>query len=164
MELLLEDWGGELELHQVLTESNESKNKFSGIIMSAERRNKNGRIYPRTVMKEALTEYLTRMQGKPMLGELSHPNRSTIDIRESCIVFDELYYDDKTDEVKGTVIVLEGDGARGDKLMNLIRKGWRIGVSSRAVGEVSNGIVKKMRIITPGDIVCSPSGVGCWLQ
>lgn len=163
MELLVEDFGGVLT--EVVTESSSSSKVLSGVIMSAEKRNKNGRIYPAKLMAEALEEYKTRMKGKPMLGELSHPCRSNIDIRECCIVFEDLYFDFSTNEVKGTVVVLEGDKGPGDKLAALIKSGWGIGVSSRALGEVDkSGIVKKMQIITPGDVVCNPSGTGCWLK
>ena len=56
----------------------------------------------------------------------------------------------------------------GDKVLNMIRKGWTVGISSRGVGSLKNeggkNIVQDDFELICWDIVTSPSTPGSWIS
>lgn len=167
VELLTEDWGSEGLDAPILMESTGSGSYLTGVFMQAEKRNGNGRIYPKRVLETAVDNYLKEHEGKLMLGELMHPPRANVDIMESCIVIEKLWWEGNN--VMGRARILEGDGGNGDKLKSLIDAGWTPGVSSRGLGSLteSNG----SKYVNPGfkitcivDVVLTPSAPDAYLR
>lgn len=161
-EILIEQWDTQLE--PVLTESVENPTELVGVFMQAEKRNRNGRIYPRAVLEEAVDDYMQRHKGKLRIGELDHPQRLEIDPLQAAIHIEELWWEGNN--VMGRAKILHGDGGNGDKLVALIKAGLTPGVSSRGGGSVgTGGIVQKgFRLTTPADVVLNPSAIDAFVK
>ena len=66
-----------------LTEEKNGKKKYiiEGVFMQAEKKNRNGRIYPKPVMEKALGKYMTDQVSKNRaVGELNHPDGPTVNL------------------------------------------------------------------------------------
>ncbi|MBF84620.1 MAG: prohead core scaffolding protein and protease [Acidobacteria bacterium] len=169
MELLVETWS-----NPHLNESNapsktlvEAKDNgkgalyIEGIFLQAEVKNRNGRIYPKNVLEEAVDSYVNeQVSSKQSLGELNHPKRPYVDPSHAAIIIEKLWWEGNN--VMGRARVIEGDGGAGDKTAALLRAGWIPGVSSRGLGvlEERNGTkyVKEGYKLTVGvDVVWGPS-------
>lgn len=127
---------------------------LKGIMMQAELKNGNGRVYPLAEISRAVEEAQKRIkEGFNIMGELNHPDTLTINLdRVSHII---------------TEIAMNGNDAVGKmKLLNtptgniakaLIEGGVRLGVSSRGTGNVNeSGGVADFNFVTV-DIVSQPS-------
>lgn len=165
MELLTEDWGS-IEAPLIM-ESHNGGNTLTGIFMQAEITNRNGRIYPKRVLEEALESYMAAHKGKLMLGELGHPSRANIDISESCIVIEDMWWEGNN--VMGRAKVLSDDGGNGEHLQKLIDAGWVPGVSTRGLGSLTESNGSKIvnpgyKLTVPVDIVFGPSAQSAYLS
>lgn len=127
---------------------------LKGIMMQAELKNGNGRVYPIDEISRAVTDAQKRItEGYSIMGELNHPDTLSINLdRVSHII---------------TEVAMDGNNAIGKmKLLNtpcgniakaLIEGGARIGVSSRGTGNVNeSGSVSDFSFTTV-DIVSTPS-------
>lgn len=127
---------------------------LKGIMMQAELKNGNGRVYPLAEISKAVEEAQKRIkEGFNIMGELNHPDTLSINLdRVSHII---------------TEVAMDGNNAIGKmKLLNtptgniakaLIEGGVRLGVSSRGTGNVNeSGDVSDFSFVTV-DIVSQPS-------
>ncbi len=127
---------------------------LKGIMMQAELKNGNGRIYPLDEISKAVEEAQKRIrEGYSIMGELNHPDTLSINLdRVSHVI---------------TEVSMDGNNAIGKmKLVNtpcgniakaLIESGVRLGVSSRGTGNVNeSGGVSDFSFVTV-DIVSQPS-------
>lgn len=127
---------------------------LNGIMMQAELRNGNGRVYPLQEIVKAVRECQAKIaQGNYIMGELNHPDSLSINLANVSHAITE--------------IRMEGNNAVGKmKLLNtpagniakgIIEGGVRLGVSSRGTGNVNeSGHVGDFAFITM-DIVSTPS-------
>ena len=135
--------------------------------------NKNGRIYPEDILKNQVHEYQTLIKEKRALGELEHPETSIIDSDRVSHNVIETWWEGKT--LLGKLEILMSPGfinsgiisCKGDLVANYIRKGIRLGVSSRGVGSLENmngkNIVQEDYEIICWDVVVNPSTPGSWM-
>lgn len=135
--------------------------------------NKNGRIYPEEILKPRVEDYQTLINEKRALGELEHPETSIIDSERVSHNIVETWWEGKT--LLGKLEILMSPGftnsgiisCKGDLVANYIRKGIRLGVSSRGVGSLENiagkNIVQDDYEIICWDIVVNPSTPGSWM-
>jgi hypothetical protein len=135
--------------------------------------NRNGRIYPEDILKREANNYETLIKENRAVGELDHPESSIIAVDRISHNITEVWWEGRT--LMGKLEILMSPGyvkngivsTKGDMAANLIRKGIRIGVSSRGVGslERENGknIVQEDFEIICWDIVTSPSTPGSWM-
>ena len=120
---------------------------LEGIFATANVRNRNGRIYPRSLWERVLKdpEIIEQIRNGQMLGEAIHPTYLEPSYKEAAIKITSLRLEG--DNVIGTCEVLEDliapDGSlisRGTPNGNIIgalaRRGVKIGISSRGVGDV----------------------------
>lgn len=127
---------------------------LKGIMMQAELKNGNGRVYPLAEISKAVEEANRRIaDGYSIMGELNHPDTLSINLdRVSHVI---------------TEVSMDGNNAMGKmKLVNtpcgniakaLIEGGVRLGVSSRGTGNVNeSGGVSDFSFVTV-DIVSQPS-------
>jgi hypothetical protein len=117
-------------------------------------KNRNGRIYPEGILKSQANVYNELIKNKSALGESDHPESSIISI-------------DRVSHNRG-FIEMGICSTKGDEVANLLRLGWRIGVSSRGVGTLEenyegDSIVQDDFELIGWDIVTTPSTPGSWI-
>lgn len=146
---------------EVLTERTEKGNKnhfIEGIFMQSETKNRNGRIYPKSVMERAVDRYVTeQVKTGRAVGELNHPEGPNINLDKVSHIIEKL--DWSSNDVVGKARILETP--MGNIVKGLLDGGVRLGVSTRGMGslEERNGtmFVKDDFILSTVDIVQDPS-------
>ena len=132
--------------------------KIRGPYMACEEVNKNKRIYTESDMEREVNRYVQEMViPKRALGELNHPASAEVDLERACHMVTSLRKDGNI--IIGESIVLSTPV--GQIVRSLINDGVKVGMSSRALGQLeeqSNGInrVNEMRLIAV-DCVADPS-------
>lgn len=160
-----------LEETEILTESTKDGKKsmyIHGIFMQSNKKNRNGRIYPKGIMEKAVEIFDRDLVSKNRaLGELNHPkDRLNIDPAEACHLITELKWNG--DDVIGKARILEGT-PKGAILKGLIEGGVSMGVSSRAAGSVKknkqgiNEVQSDLRLATV-DAVSDPSAHDAYVR
>lgn len=158
MELLIESLNAN-EGNIITEASNEGRDVYlNGIFMQASIKNRNGRVYPLDEMVKAVASLNETIKSHgSVAGELDHPaDRLMTELQSVSHVITE--------------VRMDGTNAVGKmKLLNtpygliakeLIKNGFRPGVSSRGAGSVNNeGVVENFMVQTV-DIVCVPSAAG----
>ena len=158
----------EIEDFEVLTESTStgSKNYYiQGPFMQWGVPNRNGRMYPESVMKGAVGKYIEELVSKNRaVGTLGHEDSPKISENKISHIVTELHF--QGNDVWGKAKVLET--AAGKELKALIDGGVSFGCSSRALGSLKeeNGvkIVQPDFTISCIDAVLQPSGISCWVD
>lgn len=135
--------------------------------------NKNGRIYPKDVLIAQAEEYNKLIQQGLSLGEAEHPDSTVINSSRVSHGIKKIWFEGQT--MVGEIEIIMSPGfvkygvisCEGDNIANLLRLGYRVGVSSRGVGSVveKNGalIVQDDFEIICWDIVLNPSTPGSYL-
>jgi len=152
----------------VLTEattSGEKKYFIEGIFAQAELKNRNGRIYPKTVMEKALESYQPMIAARRALGELNHPPHPNVNPERASHLIEKLEWDGNN--VMGRAKILTtlpmGKIAKG-----LIDEGVSFGVSTRGMGSITEKsgvkIVQDDFTLNTIDLVSDPSGIDCWVE
>ena len=148
---------------EFLTEATKSggKNYFiEGIFMQANKKNRNGRIYPTEVLQKEAKRYTEEfIKKKRAFGELGHPDGPTVNLERVSHMIEEL--EEVGQNFMGRAKVL--DTPYGKIVKNLIDEGAQLGVSSRGMGSLKagkNGISEvqgDFYLATAADIVADPS-------
>lgn len=136
--------------------------KFRGIFLVSDKKNGNNRIYPYEELKKEVDRFRTKMiDTNRALMELEHPESSEIDPTRASARILSLEEDNK--QWIGEAVILcsnEKFGIKGtvcgDTLAALTNYGTKWGVSSRAMGQVENGVVSDLHLVTI-DTVMNPS-------
>ena len=136
-------------------------------------KNANGRIYPENVLKREVEKYQKLINERMALGECNHPAESTIDLSRVSHNIIELHWEGHTLIGKMEINTSEGFrkhgivSTQGDMVANLLLNGYKIGVSSRAVGSVEQKlgqyIVGDDLELVCWDVVSSPSTPGAYI-
>ena len=136
-----------------------SKNHFiEGVFMQSEAKNRNGRIYEKTILEGAVDKYITeQVSQNRAVGELNHPDGPTVNLDKVSHKITELSW--KGNDVVGKAQIL--DTPMGNIVKGLLEGGVQLGVSTRGMGslEERNGTmyVKNDFILNTVDIVQDPS-------
>ncbi len=135
--------------------------------------NRNGRIYPESILRKEAENYLKLIKDKRAMGEADHPESSIVAISRISHNVIELWWEGNVLMGKLEIIMSPGFvnqgiiSCEGDLVANLLRKGLKIGVSSRGVGslekEHGKNIVQDDFELICWDIVTSPSTPGSWI-
>lgn len=115
----------------------------SAVFQKYDVKNANGRIYPENILKREVEKYMEKVNNRQAFGECNHPDSSSIDLSRVSHNIIELHWEGKT--LVGKMEIFTSYGFRqqgiistcGDIIANLILSGYKIGVSSRAVGSVT---------------------------
>lgn len=138
---------------------------LKGPLSEADVRNRNGRLYPKAVLREAIKKLMAEVQKEPkeVWSELEHPPYSELIESRACGVLKEVTWDESSGTAYCKVEVLPYT-INGKKLMEMINSGSSIGISTRALGSLDEAKVVQpgLEIIT-GDIVAFPSCQNCYL-
>ena len=148
---------------EFLTETSKSggKNYFiEGIFMQSETKNRNGRIYPKSILQKEAKRYTTEfIKKKRAFGELGHPDGPTVNLERVSHMIEELEEVDQNFMGRAKIL----DTPYGKIVKNLIDEGAQLGVSSRGMGSLKpgrNGISEvqgDFYLATAADIVADPS-------
>ena len=161
LRLLVETPASEEQFEYIEEQKNlkgQSVMKIRGPYMACEEVNKNKRIYTESDMEREVNRYVQEMVlPKRALGELNHPASAEVDLERACHMVTSLRKDGNI--IMGESIVLSTPV--GQIVRSLINDGVKVGMSSRALGQLeeqSDGInrVNEMRLIAV-DCVADPS-------
>jgi hypothetical protein len=168
MKLLIDE---AFEVESVVTESiNESTGKkeknyyIEGVFSTIEKRNRNGRVYPRQIWESNISKYQDEIKNNTYktLGELEHPQRVEVDPMRAVIKIQKLWIEG--DYVKGRAKILNDNSPETNKLKALIDEGMKIGVSSRGTGRLGKGNIVEDFELQTYDVVARPSDYNAMLS
>jgi hypothetical protein len=153
---------------QVITEakSNGEKNyAIEGVFAQAEGKNRNGRIYPKQVMENAVNKYVEdQVSKKRAVGELNHPDGPTVNLDKVSHLITDLRFEGN--DVIGKASIL--DTPMGRIVKGLLDGGVQLGVSTRGMGSLEQRenamYVKDDFILNTIDIVQDPSAPGAFVN
>ena len=146
---------------QVITEGKGDSKKLyiEGVFLQSELKNRNGRMYPFSVLQKEVNRYNEEyIKTSRALGELGHPDGPTVNL----------------DRVSHRIVSLEEDGTNfrgkaqildtpmGKIASSLLGEGVKLGVSSRGLGSIDkredvNVVMDDFMLATAADIVADPS-------
>lgn len=163
MKLIVEQF----EDAEYLVESDESGKKthyIKGIFAQAETKNRNKRVYPRSVMEREINSFQKLIEGKRALGELNHPSGPQINLDKVSHIITEMSWDGNN--VYGKAKIL--GTPMGNIAKNFLDEGVQLGVSTRGMGSVRQvregySVVQEDFRLNTVDIVADPSGPDCWV-
>ena len=143
---------------------------ITGPFMQYDTVNRNGRIYPKEIMENALNTYKeSYMNQNRAYGELNHPKGPNIDLERVCILIKELHME-PGGKVVGKARVTETP--TGQIVKGLMESGANLGVSSRALGSLKESKAQRgvmevqndFKIVTASDVVADPSAPAAFVK
>jgi hypothetical protein len=159
----------EIEKVKVLTEGTGNNKKFyiEGIFLQSDCVNRNGRMYPFSIMEREVKRYNeSYIQKGRALGELGHPDGPTVNL----------------DRVSHKIVSLTCEGSNwvgkaqilstpmGNIASSLLGDGVCLGVSSRGIGSLRENnkgykeVGEDFMLATAADIVADPSAPDAFVQ
>ena len=146
---------------QILTEEKDGKQHLyiEGVFLQSEIKNRNGRIYPFSVLEKEVAryneEYVTKGRA---LGELGHPDGPTVNL-------DRVSHRITSLKAEGTNFIGKArilDTPMGNIAKSLLGEGVKLGVSSRGMGSIdrqeeASYVMDDFMLATAADIVADPS-------
>ena len=156
--------------HTVITEEKTGKKGYyvEGVLMQAELKNRNGRMYPLHVLQREAARYNKEyILENRAVGELGHPDTPTINYDRASHKFLSLKQEG-TDFI-GKAKIMETP--MGKIVITLLDEGVKIGMSTRGMGSlksVQEGTVQMVQddyfLATAGDIVADPSAPAAFVR
>lgn len=146
----------------ILEEAGQRAYFIEGPFLQAELKNKNGRRYPIEVLEKEVTRYTNEcINTKRALGELGHPDSPSINLdRVSHLI---ISLTQEGNDFIGRAKIM--DTPFGKIVKNLIDENVQLGVSTRGLGTISNGLVNDdFYLATAADIVHDPSAPNAFVQ
>jgi hypothetical protein len=155
---------------QYLVERNEKTGEkeyaIEGIFMQAEKKNRNGRVYPQHVLSKEVQRYnQDYVQKNRAFGELGHPDSPTINLDRVSHMITKLYPDGNNFIGKAKIL----DTPNGKIVKSLLDGGASLGVSTRGVGSLrpQSGfqlVQDDFHLATAADIVADPSAPDAFVR
>lgn len=139
-------------------DNGEKKYVIEGVFAQADKKNRNGRVYPKAIMERAVDKYVTEQVDKGRaVGELNHPEGPTVNLDKVSHLITSLKFEGN--DVVGKAQIL--DTPMGKIVKGLLEGGVQLGVSTRGMGSLVNQngamVVKDDFILSTVDIVQDPS-------
>ena len=159
----------EIEKVEVLTEKvgNETRLYIKGPFLQAECVNRNGRMYPISIMEREVNRYTEQyVQKGRALGELGHPDGPTVNLDRVSHKIVDLCREGNNFMGKAQIL----STPMGKIAESLLNDGVCLGVSSRGIGslrENSKGykeVGEDFMLATAADIVADPSAPDAFVQ
>jgi hypothetical protein len=165
MRLISEYTEDRIEFFKEAKEDGGKKYSIEGVFMSSEQKNRNGRIYPKPVMEQAVGKYVDDQVSKGRaVGELNHPEGPTVNLDKVSHKIESLNW--KGNDVIGKATIL--DTPMGRIVEGLLDGDVRLGVSTRGMGSLKRGsdamIVSDDFILNAVDIVQDPSAPSAFVN
>ena len=140
--------------------------KIKGIFLQAEKKNRNGRVYPMEVLEREVTRYNKEfINKKRAFGELGHPDGPTVNLERVSHMITKLHPDGANFIGEAKIM----DTPYGKIVKGLIDEGAQLGVSSRGMGSLiqrggDNYVKDDFYLATAADIVADPSAPDAFVQ
>ena len=139
-------------------ENGEKNYVIEGVFAQADKKNRNGRVYPKPIMENAVNKYVKeQVSKKRAVGELNHPEGPTVNLDKVSHLITDLKFEGN--DVVGKAQILETP--MGKIVKGLLEGGVQLGVSTRGMGSLENRngamVVKDDFILSTVDIVQDPS-------
>jgi len=160
----------EIEKVEVLTETvNGKKNMFiKGVFLQSEMVNRNGRMYPFSIMEREVKRYSKDYVDKGRaLGELGHPDGPTVNLDRVSHKITELKQQGNNFVGKAQIL----HTPMGKIAEALLKDGVTLGVSSRGIGSLRDNVKtgykevgEDFMLATAADIVADPSAPDAFVQ
>ena len=136
--------------------------------------NRNGRVYPESILRKQNELYQRAIKDRSAIGELDHPESSIIAGDRISHNIIETWWEGQTLMGKMEILMTPGYinygivSTKGDMVADLLRHRIKIGVSSRGVGSLKEGregeqIVQEDFEIICWDVVTAPSTPDAWI-
>ena len=134
--------------------------EFITVLQEADRKNRNGRIYPKEVIDAALHSPLVQehLRHKTLVGECGHPfsqdlaRQTNVDMRNAAFRVDEFWWEGNL--LKGRCRTL--DTAVGRDMAGMIMDGCELSFSMRGQGNVVRDVARDALVVQP------PLMLICW--
>ena len=151
----------QIENVNVITEGKGDSKKLyiEGVFLQSELKNRNGRMYPFSVLEKEVNRYNEEyIKTSRALGELGHPDGPTVNL-------DRVSHRITSLSAEGTNFVGRAqilDTPMGQIAKSLLEEGVKLGVSSRGMGSIDkredvNVVMDDFMLATAADIVADPS-------
>jgi hypothetical protein len=146
-------------------ENGEKSFVIEGVFAQAEQRNRNGRIYPKKIMENAVSKYVEEQVSKNRaVGELNHPDGPTVNLDKVSHLITDLHFEGN--DVIGKALIL--NTPMGTIVKGLLEGGVNLGVSTRGMGSLEERggamYVKDDFILSTIDIVQDPSAPNAFVN
>jgi len=145
----------------------DKKSYIKGIFLQAEQVNRNGRMYPLSIMEREVNRYNENfVQKGRALGELGHPDGPTVNLDRVSHKICELTREGNNFIGKAQLL----ETPMGKIAKSLISEGVMLGVSSRGVGSLKltneghKVVGEDFMLATAADIVADPSAPDAFVQ
>jgi hypothetical protein len=159
----------EIEKVEFITEMKNGKKTLyiKGPFLQTEQKNRNGRVYRRSVMEREVKRYTDEhiLKGRA-LGELGHPDGPTINLDR--VSHKIISLEQKGNDFIGKAQILSTP--MGKIAESLLKEGVCLGVSSRGIGsllptkEGYSEVGEDFMLATAADIVADPSAPDAFVQ
>lgn len=140
-------------------------------------KNRNGRIYPKEILVPQVEEYQKLVDQNSAVSEADHPDRSTVALDNISHIIRKMWWGQGDNEnvlygqleiICSPAYIKQGIVSMiGDKILEYLKRGIRLGISSRGVGSLEevNGenLVQDDFELICFDLVASPSTYGAYL-
>lgn len=138
---------------------------IEGVFMQANKKNRNGRIYEKKIMEDAVDKYVTeQVQTGRAVGELNHPEGPTVNLDKVSHKITSLKWEGN--DVVGKASILKTP--MGKIVEGLLEGGVKLGVSSRGMGTLENrrdgAYVRDDFMLASVDIVQDPSAPSAFVN
>jgi hypothetical protein len=159
----------EIEKVEVLKEGTGKDQKLfiKGPFLQAECVNRNGRMYPLSIMEREVKRYTEQyVQKGRALGELGHPDGPTVNLDRVCHKIVELHQEGNNFIGKAQIL----STPMGKIAESLLKDGVCLGVSSRGIGSLRENtkgykeVGEDFMLATAADIVADPSAPDAFVQ
>jgi hypothetical protein len=140
--------------------------RIRGVFLQAEVKNRNGRIYPMSVLEKEVSRYNKEyVQKNRAFGELGHPDGPTVNLERVSHMITKLHPDGKNFIGEAKIM----DTPYGKIVKNLINEGAKLGVSSRGMGSLeprrgAQVVKDDFYLATAADIVADPSAPNAFVE
>ena len=156
------------DIHYLVEDNGKGgKNHFiTGIFMQAEKQNRNGRVYPMSVLSKEADRYNREYVSKGRaFGELGHPENPQINLDRVSHMITSLKPDGTNFIGKAKIL----DTPNGKIVKSLLDGGASLGVSTRGVGSLRpyNGyqqVQDDYKLATAADVVADPSAQDAFVR
>ena len=140
--------------------------KIRGIFLQGDIKNRNGRVYPVSVLSKEVGRYNKEfVEKKRAFGELGHPDGPTVNLERVSHMITSLKSEGRNFIGEAKIM----DTPYGKIVKNLIDEGAQLGVSSRGMGSMKqvngkNVINNDFYLATAADIVADPSAPDAFVE